>query len=122
FQQVLGTGPQLVRSKALRDVMKEYPEVKLVEQIPHEGSDSKVVAAMGTLLGKYPDLKGIYVHGDPQAIAAANACLSAGRTNIAIVGMGGSAQAIEAIKQGKLTGTSYQQPEEEGDRKSTRLN
>ena len=28
--------------------------------------------------------------------------------------MGGSTQAIEAIKQGKLTGTSYQQPDEEG--------
>ena len=114
FQQVLGTGPQLLRSKALRDVMKDYADVKLVEQIPHEGSDSKVVAAMGTVLGKYPNLKGIYVHGDPQAIAAANACISARRTNIAIVGMGGSTQAIEAIKQGKLTGTSYQQPDEEG--------
>jgi len=114
FQQVLGTGPQIVRSKALQDVLKEYPDVKLVAQISHEGSDSKVVAAMGTLLGKYPNLKGIYVHGDPQAIAAGNACYSAGFTNIAIVGMGGSVQAIEAIKQGKLTGTSYQQPDEEG--------
>src|SRR5437870_7356674 len=34
FQQVLGTGPQLLRSKALQEVMKDYPEVKLVEQIP----------------------------------------------------------------------------------------
>jgi len=114
FQQVLGTGPQLARSKALQDVLKKYPGVKLVEQIPHEGSDSKVVAEMGTVLSKHPHLKGIYVHGDPQAIAAANACLSAGRRDIAIVGMGGSVQAIEAIKEGKLTGTSYQQPEEEG--------
>jgi ribose transport system substrate-binding protein len=114
FQQVLGTGPQLLRSRALQEVLKEYPEVKLVEQIPHEGNDSKVVAAVGTLLGKYPNLKGIYAHGDPQAIAAANACLNAGRPDIAIVGMGGSQQAIEAIKAGKLTGTSYQRPEEEG--------
>lgn len=114
FQQVLGTGPQLMRTKALADVLKEFPEVKLVEQIPHEGNDSKVVAAMGTLLSKYPNLKGIYVHGDPQAIAAANACLNAGRKDVAIVGMGGSQQAIEAIKAGKLTGTSFQRPEEEG--------
>ncbi len=84
FQQVLGTGPQLIRGKALRDVMKDYPGAKLVEQIPHEGNDSKVVAAVGTLLGKHPNVKGIYVHGDPQAIAAANACHSAGRTNIAL--------------------------------------
>jgi len=69
---------------------------------------------VGTLLSKYPNLKGIYVHGDPQAIAAANACINAGRKDIAIVGMGGSEQAIEAIKAGKLTGTSFQRPEEEG--------
>ena len=114
FQQVLGTGPQLLRSKALADVLKNYPEARMVEQIPHEGNDSKVVAAVGTLLSKYPNLKGIYVHGDPQAIAAANACINAGRKDIAIVGMGGSEQAIEAIKAGKLTGTSFQRPEEEG--------
>jgi ABC-type sugar transport system substrate-binding protein len=114
FQQVLGTGPQLLRSKALQDVLKDYPKVQLVAQVPHEGNDSKVVAAVGTLLGRYPELKGIYVHGDPQAIAAASACQSAGRNDIAVVGMGGSVQAIEAIKQGKLTGTSYQRPEEEG--------
>ena len=114
FQQVLGTGPQIARSKALQDVLKENPKVKLVAQIPHEGNDSKVVAAVGTLLGKFPALKGIYVHGDPQAIAAASSCQAAKRADIAVVGMGGSTQAIEAIKQGKLTGSSYQQPEEEG--------
>ncbi|HEX3359313.1 MAG TPA: sugar ABC transporter substrate-binding protein [Tepidisphaeraceae bacterium] len=114
FQQVLGTGPQIARSKALADVMKDYPDVKLVEQIPHEGNDAKVVAAVGTLLSKYPDLKGIYVHGDPQALAASQACIAAGRKDIAIVGMGGSVRAIDAIKAGTLTGTSYQQPEEEG--------
>jgi ABC-type sugar transport system substrate-binding protein len=114
FQQVLGTGPQQLRTKALKEVLSHYPNVKLVEQIPHEGNDSKVVAAVGTLLGKYPNLKGIYVHGDPQAIAAANACQAAGRNDIAVVGMGGSIAAIEAIKQGKLTGTCYQCPEEEG--------
>ncbi len=114
FQQILGTGPQLLRSQALQEALKQHPDVKLVEQIPHEGNDSKVVAAIGTLLGKYPNLKGIYAHGDPQAIAAANACASAGRKDIAIVGMGGSQQAIDAIKAGKLTGTSYQRPEEEG--------
>ena len=32
----------------------------------------------------------------------------------AIVGMGGSQEALEAIKEGKIAGTSFQQPEEEG--------
>ncbi|HEY3319382.1 MAG TPA: sugar ABC transporter substrate-binding protein [Planctomycetota bacterium] len=114
FQQVLGTGPQLMRTKALDDTLKQFPDVKVIGRYPHEGNDAKVVATLGTILPDHPNLKGIYVHGDPQAIAAGNACAQAGRKDIAIVGMGGSQQALDAIKDGKITGTSFQRPEEEG--------
>ena len=43
-----------------------------------------------------------------------------GRTEVATVGMGGSREAIKAIKEGRMTGTSYQQPEQEG-RQAVRL-
>jgi len=114
LHQHLGTGPELARSKALRDVIKEFPEVKILARVPHDGDRNKAVKEMQTLLANFPDLKGAYAHGDPYAIAAADACFQAGRKDIAIVGMGGSQEAIEAIKAGKITGTSFQQPEEEG--------
>lgn len=69
---------------------------------------------MQVLLERFPDIKGVYAHGDPYAIAAAEACRDAGKKEIAVVGMGGSAEAIAAIKEGIVTGTSYQRPEEEG--------
>lgn len=114
LHQHLGTGPEIARSKALRDVLKEFPDVKILDRVPHDGDRGKAVKEMQVLLAKYPDLKGVYVHGDPQAIAAADACIQAGRKDVAIVGMGGSQEAIDAIKAGKLTGTSFQRPEEEG--------
>ena len=114
LHQHLGTGPEIARSKALRDVLKDYPEVTVLARVPHDGDRGKAVKEMQTLLQKFPDLKGVYVHGDPQAIAAADACAQAGRAGVAIVGMGGSEEAIQAIKAGKITGTSFQQPEEEG--------
>jgi ABC-type sugar transport system substrate-binding protein len=114
LHQHLGTGPELARSKALRDVLLKYPDVTVLARVPHEGDRGKAVKEVQALLGKFPDLKGIYVHGDPQAIAAGEACRDAGRADIAVVGMGGSIEAIEAIKDGRLTGTSYQQPEQEG--------
>jgi ABC-type sugar transport system substrate-binding protein len=114
LHQHLGTGPEIARSKALRDVMKAYPGVTLLARVPHGGDRAKAIQETQTLLAKFPDLKGIYAHGDPQAIAAAEACRDAGRPEIAVVGMGGSEEAIKAIREGKLTGTSYQQPEEEG--------
>jgi ABC-type sugar transport system substrate-binding protein len=114
FHQHLGTGPEVARSNALRDVLKDYPDIKSIARIPHRGERDIVKTEMQTLLQKYPNLSGVYAHGDNFAIAAAQVCQKVGRTNVKIVGMGGSKEAIEAIKQGILTGTSYQQPEEEG--------
>ena len=114
FHQHLGTGPEVTRSQALRDVLKDYPEIKSVARIPHQGERDIVKTEMQTLLQKFPNLAGIYAHGDNFAIAAAQVCKKAGRTDIKVVGMGGSREMIEAIKQGLVTGTSYQQPEEEG--------
>jgi len=114
LHQHLGTGPELARSKALRDVIKQYPDVKVLARVPHKGDRGTAVREMQTLLAKYPKLKGVYAHGDNFAIAAADACIQAGRRDIAIVGMGGSQEAIEAIRAGKITGTSFQQPEFEG--------
>lgn len=114
FHQHLGTGPEVARSNALRDVLKDYPNIKPIARIPHRGERDIVKTEMQTLLQKYPNLSGVYAHGDNFAIAAAQVCQKVGRTNIKIVGMGGSKEAIEVIKQGILTGTSYQQPEEEG--------
>jgi ribose transport system substrate-binding protein len=114
LHQHKGTGPQLMRSQGLRDVMAKYPDVKLLASVPHDGDRGKAVRETQVLLGKFPELKGIYAHGDNFAIAAADACIEAGRKDMAIVGMGGSQEAIEAIQAGRITGTSYQQPEEEG--------
>jgi len=114
LHQHLGTGPEILRSKALRDVLEDYPGVKILARVPHEGDRGQAIRETQTLIAKYPDMKGIFAQGDNFAIAAADACIKAGRRDIAIVGVGGSQEAIEAIKAGKITGTSYQQPEEEG--------
>jgi ABC-type sugar transport system substrate-binding protein len=114
FHQHVGTGPEIARSKALRDVLKDYPDIEPVARIPHKGERDVVKKEMQTLLQKYPDLKGVYAQGDNFAVAAAQVCLRAERGDIKIVGVGGSQEAIDAIKLGMLTGTSYQQPEQEG--------
>ena len=116
FHQHLGTGPEIARSKALRDVLKDYPDIKIVARIPHKGERDVVKTEMQTLLQKFPNLTGVYAHGDNFAIAAGQVCHKAGRPDVKVVGMGGSEEAIEAIKQGLFTGTSFQQPEQEGRR------
>ena len=62
FHMQLGTGPEILRSKALQDVLKGYPNVQQVERLPTRGEESVVVASMRTVLDKYPNLKGVYTH------------------------------------------------------------
>jgi len=116
FHQHLGTGPEKNRSRALAEALQEYPNVKCVARLPHKGERARVIAAMQTLLEQHPDLKGVYAHGDMFALAASEACRQIGRPEVATVGMGGSKEAIQAIRDGRLTGTSFQQPEQEGRR------
>jgi ribose transport system substrate-binding protein len=119
FHQELGSGPERLRSKALRDVQEAYPRAKILRRIAHQGKRSVVVEEMKALLGDPKlagQIKGVYAHGDEFAMAAVQACESRKRTDIAIVGMGGSKEAIAAVRAGRLTGTSYQQPEQEGRR------
>ncbi len=123
FHQTLGSGPEILRSKALRDVLKDYPKVEILRRIDHKMSRPAVASELKVLLSDpelAPKIKGIYCHGDEYAVAAGQVCQDRNRKDIAIVGMGGSKEAIEAIKAGTVTGTSYQQPEEEG-RRGVRL-
>jgi len=114
FHQHLGTGPEIARSKALRETLKDYSDVKVVARVPHKGERDTTKTEMQTLLQNHPELKGVYAHGDNFAIAAAQVCSKAGRGDVKCVGMGGSIEAIQAIRDGLLAGSSYQQPEEEG--------
>jgi ABC-type sugar transport system substrate-binding protein len=114
LQQVLGSGPQIARSQALQDVLKDYPKVKLISQQSFGSDESKAVSIMQDLLKAHPEIKGVYPHGDNAAIYALKACEAAGRKDIKIVGMGGNKDALAAIKAGRMVGTSYQQPYEEG--------
>jgi ABC-type sugar transport system substrate-binding protein len=114
LQQVLGSGPQVARSQALQDVLKSYPKVKLIAQQPFGADESKAVNIMEDLLRAHPEIKGVYPHGDNAATFALKACEAAGRTDIKVVGMGGNKDALASIKAGRMVGTSYQQPYEEG--------
>lgn len=114
LHQILGTAPQILRTKALNEVAKRYPDVKIVTRLPNEQDRSKTISRTQEALTRYPHLKGIYAHGDVEAMAAVMACEQAGRKDVKVVGMGGSEEAIKAIRAGRLAGSTYQQPYEEG--------
>jgi ribose transport system substrate-binding protein len=61
--------------------------------------------AMTTLLGKFPDIKGVIAYNDPSAIGAASAARSQGQRDLAFGGQNGGSDGLEAIKAGRETYT-----------------
>lgn len=114
FHQETGTGPEVDATRALRDLLKEYPNVQIVDRLPQKSSRELVVSEMQTVLDKHPNIKGVYCQDDVFAIAAAEVCRRSGRDDIKITGFGGGKESFAAIKEGLITGSSFQRPEEEG--------
>jgi ribose transport system substrate-binding protein len=57
--------------------------------------------AMTTLLGKFPDMKGVIAYNDPSAIGAASAERSQGKRDLTLGGQNGGSDALQAIKAGR---------------------
>ncbi len=92
------------RARGFREVIKEFPDVKLLA-----GKSANYMRSQGTqvtkdFLGSYPQIDGILAANDPMAIGAAQALKAAGRT-VAVVGINASREVMELIKSGAVLGS-----------------
>jgi ribose transport system substrate-binding protein len=92
------------RARGFRDVLKEFPAVKLLA-----GKSAGYARALATqvtkdLLGSYPQIDGILAANDPMAIGAADALQAAGRKAL-VVGINASPEVMSLIKSGAVIGS-----------------
>jgi ribose transport system substrate-binding protein len=66
---------------------------------------------MENILQAQSNIQAVFAHNDEMALGALEACKSAGKTNIMIVGFDASADAVTAVKNGTMAATIAQQPE-----------
>jgi ABC-type sugar transport system substrate-binding protein len=84
---------------------KEFPGVKLLKRADSVPDDENGGRQMGeSLLSKYPDLDAIICVNDDIASGVADAVKSAGR-DVKVIGMNGSKNGIDRVKQGTIAAT-----------------
>jgi ribose transport system substrate-binding protein len=71
---------------------------------------TKGLTVMENILQGNPDIQAVFAHNDEMALGAIEAIESAGK-EILVVGFDGNADALNAVKAGKLAATVAQQPE-----------
>ena len=96
--------PTSARVKAYKDILKEYPDVKLLASKSANYARTPAIDTMKSFLRLYPQIDGVLAANDPMAIGAIESLKAAKRKSL-VVGINASREVIELIKSGDLLGS-----------------
>ncbi|EJN20057.1 ABC-type sugar transport system, periplasmic component [Pseudomonas sp. GM78] len=100
------------RTEGVKQVLKDYPGIRIVEQQSAEWQRNKGMDLTSNWLLAGTSFDAIVANNDEMAIGAAMALQQAGKTRgeIAIVGIDGLPDGLAAIKRGMLVASVFQDP------------
>lgn len=102
------------RGEGFKDVLTEAG-FECVKEITANSDQTEGYNAMQDIMSSSPDVKVVFAENDNMALGASEAINDAGKAGeILVFGFDGNDSAVEAIKDGSLSGTIAQQPVEIG--------
>lgn len=113
IEGIIGHTAQINRGAGIKEALAAYPDIELVETQCGEFDTDVAMQITDAWLTKYDDINAIVAHNDGMALGAMNACITAGRTDIKIVGIDGDLAALNGIIAGTYSGTCVDYCEEE---------
>jgi ABC-type sugar transport system substrate-binding protein len=115
LQGVMGHSAQVNRGAGIAEALENYPDIELVESQSGEFTKDKAMEVTEAWLTKYPEgeIDAIIAHNDGMALGAMNACISANRPEIKIIGIDGDLEALQAVIDGKMAATIVDYVEDE---------
>jgi ribose transport system substrate-binding protein len=97
------------RVKGFNEVVKRYPNVKLLASQPGNYQRLNALQVMENLLQSHAQIDGVLAANDAMAIGAIEALDGANRKAV-VVGINGTKEAVDAIKTGKLLSSGQADP------------
>jgi len=107
---IMGTSAQLQREAGAREVFAKYPGLKLIDQQTASWDRAKAMALTENWIqahkGKF---QAIFAHNDEMAMGALLALERASiKKDVTVIGIDAIAQALTAVKEGRLDATVFQ--------------
>ena len=100
--QLAHTGAQ-GRAQGFRNMLAQYPNIKVVDETPGDWKIEQVASLWQDLLQRFPNVKGGFFHSDDMALSASSVIEAAGKQGqVKVVGVDGLKNACEAILQDRL--------------------
>jgi putative xylitol transport system substrate-binding protein len=105
LQGPIGTAGELDRTKGVQNVLKKYPDIKVLDMKTANWSRAEGLALMQNWLTAHPgQINGVIGENDEMALGAIQAIKTHNLkpSDFAIVGIDGVADAIQAVKTGEM--------------------
>ncbi|MCL5676283.1 MAG: sugar ABC transporter substrate-binding protein [Firmicutes bacterium] len=106
-----GNTPDLMRTMGVDLALKEYPNIKLIERQNGRWNRIDSRKVMEDLISKHKQIEGVFGQNDGCALGALSALEDHGIKGVPIVGIDGSKEALDRIKEGRMTGTNSSIPQ-----------
>lgn len=104
----LGTDLETERYSGFVDVVKDT-DIEIAAEQSANFDRTTAFSTIENILQANPDINLVYAENDEMCLGVAKALESANRTDVMVVGFDGAQETLEAIKDGKVTGTVFQQ-------------
>ena len=103
--------PAIERLNGLKNAMKDYPDVELLDVQSADWDTTKAAEVMSSLLTRYGDnIKGVHCANDNMAYGVIEALKAEGITDMPITAFDGNPEAVDLVIQGKLLATVFTNP------------
>lgn len=109
IEGVKGTLTSTDRMRGLADALKQFPDVKLVASQPGNYQRLQALQVMENLMQTHRQIDGVFAANDAMATGVVEALAAANRKALT-VGINGSKEAVDLIKEGKMHATGSSDP------------
>lgn len=107
----MGQSAQLQRIEGITNVLKDYPNIKIIAQNTANWSRSEAMTLMETWITTYGDeIDAVVSENDEMALGAREAIEAAGM-DIPCIGIDGITDAVTAVSNGKMIASDFQNAE-----------
>lgn len=109
LQGPLGQSGQINRQTGIENVLKKYPDIKVIAQDTANWKRDEAVNKMKNWISAHGDkIDGVVSQNDDMGLGALQALKEAGMTDTPVVGIDGIEDGLRAVKSGEFIGTMLQ--------------
>ncbi|SFD10328.1 sugar ABC transporter substrate-binding protein [Spirosoma endophyticum] len=116
MQGYMGQAAQIKREQGAKEILKDYPGLKIIAQQTAEWDRAKAMSLMENWIQSYgSQVNAVFAQNDEMGLGAVKALTAAGLKNkVIVVSIDAIPDALQAVKKGELDATVFQNAQQQG--------